>query len=222
VGIGVTELVVTLFGLAGQPPLIKLRRPRRGSVFLLVFLLLAMAGAGCSSVSSRIRDHEGEFATYPPQAQAQIQNGRIDKGFTEDMVTIALGEPAEKTAETESGKRFVVWKYTRPATLQSTTASQGSMSAPYGYPGPATGPAQPIPMFYERQYYKVKFEAGRVVDVGLPDGPALALVLSKQRNKERPNVFEQASQSDPHRPDGRRGRRPDHEVCPRRRSGPEG
>lgn len=128
----------------------------------LLFLLLATF-VSCSSVKSRITEHEREFATYPPEVQAQIQNGRVDKGFTEDMVYLAKGAPSEKSSATREGKTITVWKYTRPGAPVQQGSTSNNLSTPYGYPSFGPGPSAPAPVYYDRVFSRVEFENGKVV-----------------------------------------------------------
>lgn len=119
---------------------------------------------GCGGINSRIHENQYQFNTYPPQVQAQIQSGRIDKGFTEEMVYMARGKPSDKSTVTRGGKDVVLWKYEVPAAVQPPNAAPGSLSTPYGYPTFGPNPAQSTPILYERSYANVEFENGKVVD----------------------------------------------------------
>lgn len=123
----------------------------------------ALSLAGCGGIKSRISDNQRLFATYPPETQAQIQNGRIDHGFTEEMVYMAKGKPSEKSSIERDGRKIAVWKYARPRPPGPPGSHSGALSSPYGYPGFGPGPSQPVPMFYDRSYFKVEFENGKVV-----------------------------------------------------------
>lgn len=128
--------------------------------FVVLVVLFAM---GCGGVKSRIKDNERQFSGYPPEIQAQIQSGRIDRGFTEEMVYLAKGEPSDKSTLTRDGKTVTVWKYARPVPPSPPGQAAGGLSAPYGYPGFGPGPSQASPLFYERSYFKVEFEGGKVM-----------------------------------------------------------
>lgn len=68
--------------------------------------------ASCASPDSRIRRNAELFETFPPEVQAAVRDGRVDLGFNQDMVFIALGKPnREYTRRTRQGE-FVVWAYT--------------------------------------------------------------------------------------------------------------
>jgi hypothetical protein len=131
-------------------------------IFILT-AFLAVFTQGCGGVNSRIKDHQREFATYPPEVQGQIQNGRIDRGFTEQMVYLAKGEPDERTTAKLGAKSIVVWKYARHMPSAPPGQAAGGLSTPYGYPTFGPGPTQPTPLFYEKSYFKVEFDKGKVI-----------------------------------------------------------
>jgi hypothetical protein len=126
-------------------------------------LLLLLLLQGCGGVKSRIKDHQREFATYPLEVQSQIQNGRIDRGFTEQMVYLAKGEPDEKTTAKRSQRTIMIWKYARHMPSAPPGQAAAGLSTPYGYPSFGPGPTQPTPLFYEKSYFKVEFEKGKVI-----------------------------------------------------------
>ncbi|MBI3543121.1 MAG: hypothetical protein HY075_07600 [Deltaproteobacteria bacterium] len=128
----------------------------------LLPLLFLVVLSGCGGISSRIKAHEREFASYPPETQAQIQSGRIDRGFTEDMVYLARGEASDKSQIERNGRKLTVWRYAKP-TPTPVGASTSGLAGGYGYPGIATGPMPQSSVVYERSYFKVEFEHGKVV-----------------------------------------------------------
>ncbi|MBI3555363.1 MAG: hypothetical protein HY074_03745 [Deltaproteobacteria bacterium] len=155
---------------------------------VLITTLITILLLGCATTRSRIKEHEREFNTFPAETQAQIQSGRIDKGFTEEMVYMARGEPSDKSMSTRDGKPTVVWKYPRPAAPLPVGAQSGSLSTPYGYPGFGPGPAQPAPMFYERSYFKVEFLNGKVVgwDQDLQDDSGVGVPIQDMKMPSTP------------------------------------
>lgn len=131
-----------------------------------VLVLLALL-TSCSTVKTRIHEREKDFSAYPPEIQSQIQNGNIDEGFTEDMVYMARGNPAEKETMTRAGKTVTLWKYPGSAVAGPGFPST-SFTSPYSYPTFGPGPIQPAP--YYRTHFIVEFEGGRVVGWGSESG----------------------------------------------------
>ena len=130
---------------------------------LCIVVLLSFCAAACGGVKSRIREHEREFATYAPEVQAQIQSGRIDRGFTEDMVYLSKGTPDDQSSIDRDGRKVTIWKYARSSPALSSRGATSNLSSPYGYPGFGPGPAQSAPLLYERAYFKIEFEKGKVI-----------------------------------------------------------
>ncbi len=83
-------------------------RHRTAAVWLLLCLL---AGTGCSTVSSRIKANQQLFNSFPSEAQEAIRQGKINIGFTDQMVIIALGVPHRVYERREQDARYHVWSY---------------------------------------------------------------------------------------------------------------
>jgi len=88
--------------------------PAMSRVFKVISLASAALIAGCaSSPQARIDADRARYESYSLEARERINAGRIDLGFTPDMVRMALGEPSrvvERRAENETTE---VWVYTR-------------------------------------------------------------------------------------------------------------
>ena len=81
--------------------------------------------AGCvSTPESRIARNPGVFTTFPAEAQAKIRQGRIDVGFTRDMVKMALGAPRLIHTRTTAAGETEVWTY-MGVTFSTTTQPVG-------------------------------------------------------------------------------------------------
>ncbi|MBI2605185.1 MAG: hypothetical protein HYW49_03795 [Deltaproteobacteria bacterium] len=120
--------------------------------------------ASCASTpKTRIHENETRFLSYPPEVQGQIQAGAIDKGFTEEMVYLAKGNPSEKSTTVRSGKTIAVWKYSgKPEVVSPPGSAPSGFSGQYGYPAFGPGPASPAPMVYSKPRLVIEFEDGRV------------------------------------------------------------
>jgi outer membrane protein assembly factor BamE (lipoprotein component of BamABCDE complex) len=60
-------------------------------IFFFTALLLAVSG--CDTINHRIREKQDVFNRLDPKAQAVIRQGRVEIGYTPDMVYMALGKP---------------------------------------------------------------------------------------------------------------------------------
>lgn len=79
----------------------------------VAWLGVALLLAGCASPAYRIRKHPELFASFPPEAQAKVSEGRVEMGFTSDMVFLALGRPNRVyTRHTDAGDSLI-WSYSR-------------------------------------------------------------------------------------------------------------
>ncbi|HVU16162.1 MAG TPA: hypothetical protein VHD32_04525 [Candidatus Didemnitutus sp.] len=118
--------------------------------------------AACSTPSSRIADHRAEFEQMSPEAQKLIEAGKIDIGFSPEMVTLALGEPAHKfTRKTTTGDTEV-WIYhdNHPEiSIGIGGMSAGRHSAVGGGVGFSTGGYDPD------ERLRVEFSGGKVVTI---------------------------------------------------------
>ncbi len=75
--------------------------------------LLALAGAGCQSVSTRARQHAEVFQSLAPAVQARLLTGEVRTGDTPAMVEIAFGTPDDdKSLSTSNGRIRRSWVYT--------------------------------------------------------------------------------------------------------------
>jgi hypothetical protein len=73
-------------------------------------LLIALF-AGCATPTSRIEKNLDLFNSFPLEAQSLIREGRIDLGFTPDMVQMALGDPARSYHRRTESRESEVWSY---------------------------------------------------------------------------------------------------------------
>ena len=74
--------------------------------------LVAALLVGCSTPASRIRKNPALFGTFPPDVQEKVKQGKIEVGFTKDMVLMALGRPQRIATRTTQADKTVVWSYT--------------------------------------------------------------------------------------------------------------
>jgi hypothetical protein len=67
--------------------------------------------AGCSGSASRIKRQKELFSSFPPEAQAKIREGKVELGFTPEMVAMAWGAPDRKSKSTTAAGEDEVWSY---------------------------------------------------------------------------------------------------------------
>jgi outer membrane protein assembly factor BamE (lipoprotein component of BamABCDE complex) len=76
------------------------------------FVVLAALAAGCSTPATRIKHNPEVFASFPSDVQANVKEGRIDVGYTKDMVMIALGKPDRIYSRKSEAGEAEVWSFT--------------------------------------------------------------------------------------------------------------
>ncbi len=128
----------------------------------LTGLLLLAVLSGCSSPQSRIDSNRAAFDKFPAEVQEKIRAGRIDVGYTPEMVRLALGEPARKvTRKTETGDAEI-WIYTD----NKPQFSFGFGVASGGYrSGSAVGVSTSTGGYEADEKARVEFRNGRVESV---------------------------------------------------------
>ncbi len=77
----------------------------------IVAVLLVSALIACNSTGSRIRSQQELFDSYPPDVQANLRNGLIEVGYSQEMVQMALGRPERKAERQSEGGLVEVWTY---------------------------------------------------------------------------------------------------------------
>ena len=80
--------------------------------FLLPCLLIMAFLSACSTPDSRIESNRSAFDKLPAEVQTKIRAGRIDVGFTPEMVRLSLGEPARQLTRKSDKGEVEVWIYT--------------------------------------------------------------------------------------------------------------
>jgi len=79
---------------------------------ILLLCLLAGLLAGCSTIQSRIKEKAAVYAALDAATQEKIKQGRVEIGYTPDLVYMALGAPDEARERTSSHGQQLVWTYT--------------------------------------------------------------------------------------------------------------
>ena len=75
-------------------------------------VLSVLAIAGCATPESRIKEKPEVFNSFPQDVQSKVRAGRVEIGFSKDMVYIALGKPDREYTRTTAEGTLEVWSYT--------------------------------------------------------------------------------------------------------------
>jgi hypothetical protein len=130
-------------------------------------LMACVLLAACSTPKSRIADNRPAFDQLPAEAQQKIKGGRIDVGFTPEMVVMALGEPAKTFIRKSTSGDTEVWIYhdnSPQFSIGIGGVSGGRHSAVGGGVGVSTGGYDP------EEKVRVEFSGGKVVTIDYRKG----------------------------------------------------
>ena len=121
--------------------------------------------AGCSTTSSRIRERQPLFDSYPEHVQQNLRAGVIDVGYTPEMVVIALGEPGRKAEVATEDGVTQVWTWWKSS--PGIAIGLGGWNYLGGHVGLGTGVSVGDPPRREMQAV-VEFRSGRVSRFEVP------------------------------------------------------
>jgi hypothetical protein len=81
---------------------------------IAIGIAIGTLALGCASTpDSRIKKEQSLFDSYPVDVQSKIREGKVDLGFDESMVRLALGDPDETSTEIGESGETLSWGYTR-------------------------------------------------------------------------------------------------------------
>lgn len=91
------------------------------------FVLVVSLGflAGCQTVDDRIKENPESFASVDKATQDKIKQGIIDLGFSENLVYLALGSPAQKRQSVSATEKTVTWVYYASSELRTDVLHEG-------------------------------------------------------------------------------------------------
>jgi len=79
--------------------------------FTAVVTALSFVVGGCSTTDSRIKDNQAAFNAAPAEVQTKIRDGKVEVGFTEEQVLMALGKPDRRYTRTTAAGTTDIWAY---------------------------------------------------------------------------------------------------------------
>ena len=129
---------------------------------LLTATALLLLVAGCATPASRISRHQSAFDQWPAEVREKVRAGRIDVGFTAEMVQVALGEADRKSTRTTAKGTSEVWAYFNHSPKFSIGLGLGASSGSTSYGGAvAVGDSG----FLDDEVLRVIFEGGQVAAI---------------------------------------------------------
>ncbi len=78
---------------------------------LFALASLALLLGGCSTIPRRIEEKSAAFSALDADTQNNIRLGRVDVGYSPDLVYIALGTPDERLTQTTKADTNETWIY---------------------------------------------------------------------------------------------------------------
>ncbi|ACB77470.1 hypothetical protein [Opitutus terrae] len=126
-----------------------------GWLFLASLLLF---GAGCATPDSRIQKQQAAFDSWPADVQQKVRAGKVDVGFTPDMVRVALGEPDRVMSRTTDRGQAEGWVYMDKGPKFSFGLGMGTMRGSSAYAGGVTLGDD----WRDEEVLRVIFEGGKV------------------------------------------------------------
>ena len=131
---------------------------------VVVFLAIATTALACASTpAKRIEENQSLFDGYPVQVQENLKMGKVDVGYDEDMVHMALGEPDQTSIELTEEGETTFWAYTRSRPRVSIGLGGGSFG---GGGGGGVGGGLGVGSGGGREYTAiVEFREGKVTRV---------------------------------------------------------
>lgn len=135
----------------------------------LLLLPLALLAGCATSPADRIAQHREEFARLPAEVQQAVRVGRVDIGYSETAVLIALGEPTRRFERREAAGVTEVWAYARrgPTFGFGFGVSGGGRHSSVGVGIDATLPRRGAG---DDEALRVEFQNGKVVRVDYRKG----------------------------------------------------
>lgn len=135
---------------------------------VLLLLVSLVFLAGCSSTpDQRIAENQAAFAQFSPEVQQNLRAGRVDIGYTEQMVLIALGEPARRFGRVDQTGRSDVWVYRKSAPRFSFGFGVGSVGR---HSATSVGVGTSTGGYDDDEALRVEFQLGRVTRIDFRKG----------------------------------------------------
>jgi len=91
---------------------------------VIVGLVTVLLGSGCTVV--RVLTHYDSFSKLDPQVRKQVLRGRVELGYNQASVLLALGRPNYRNIGSTGTTSKETWNYTGMDVTSSTAFSEGS------------------------------------------------------------------------------------------------
>jgi len=112
-----------------------MKRSQRLNSIWIAITIVTLSLACASTPDSRIKQEQSLFDSYPVDVQSMIREGKVDLGYDENMVRLALGDPDETSTEVAEEGETLMWGYTRSRPGLSIGVGGGSFGGSTGMGG---------------------------------------------------------------------------------------
>lgn len=133
----------------------------------LTLALAFIAGiflAGCATPQTRIQQNPAAFDRATPEQQELIKQGKVDIGFTEELVELALGVPDRTRERIDAKGKELIWSYVNYESDDGVILYRGWYHRGY-WGGPHYAYFADYPSRREREHFRVVFRDGKVVEI---------------------------------------------------------
>jgi hypothetical protein len=134
----------------------------------LTIALAVLAGlflAGCATPETRIRQNPAAFDRATPAQQEMIKQGKVDIGFSMELVELALGVPDRTRERTDAQGKQVIWSYVNYEGPDGVILYRGWYHRGYYRGGPSYAYFADFPDRRERERFRVVFKDNKVISV---------------------------------------------------------
>ena len=91
---------------------------------LIAMLVVVLLDLGCTVV--RVLTHYDSFSKLDPQVRKEVLRGRVEIGYTQATVLLALGRPNYRSVGSTGTTSSETWNYTEMDVTSSTAFAAGS------------------------------------------------------------------------------------------------
>jgi len=134
------------------------------TLLLVATMSLLMLAMSCATTDSRIAKRQTEFNSWPPDVQEKVRAGKVELGFTPEMVRVALGDPDRVITRTTEHGLSEGWVYRDKGPRFSFGLGLGS-----AHGSSAVGAGVRVgDDFREDEKLRVLFENGKVTALETP------------------------------------------------------
>ena len=134
------------------------------NLIIAAALLTGLFLAGCVSPESRIRQNPAAFDRATPAQQELIKQGKVDIGFDQELVELALGVPDRTRERIDANGKELIWSYVNYEGPDGVILYRGWYHRGY-WGGPQYAYFADYPSRREREHFRVVFKNGKVVQI---------------------------------------------------------